>query len=140
MSLATEWASAVVRVVRRRKRLGDAHTAMEPPLDDDATQPPEEEDLTDPPFTAAEVLTDPDVLASIMGQLGLRLANLTAATRSAWKHAGQSAPGGADGAPAVALAFIGATRPSASSNRPGHHHAADGNLWPPTQTTIACRC
>ena len=64
---------------------------MEPPLDDDATQPPEEEDLTDPPFTAAEVLTDPDVLASIMGQLGLRLANLTAATCSAWKHASKCA-------------------------------------------------
>ena len=64
---------------------------MEPPHDDDATQPPEEEDLTDPPFTAAEVLTDPDVLASIMGQLGLRLANLTAATCSAWKHASKCA-------------------------------------------------
>ena len=64
---------------------------MEPPLDDDATQPPEEEDVTDPPFTAAEVLTDPDVLASIMGQLGLRLANLTAATCSAWKHASKCA-------------------------------------------------
>ena len=43
-----------------------------------------EEEFADP---AEEVLTHPDVLAGIMGQLGLRVANLTAAVCTSWRHA-----------------------------------------------------
>ena len=38
-------------------------------------------------ISAADVLTHPDVLASVMAQLGLRISNLVASVCTAWRHA-----------------------------------------------------
>jgi len=64
-----------------------APSGLSPAEEVEPVTPPMHENAGDELYPVSEIIVHPDVLSSVMAQLGLRMANLAAAVCTAWRHA-----------------------------------------------------